>query len=177
MLLSDGELQEALASGHLRIDPPPSGNSIQPASIDLHLGPDLYVQSREAITGIIVNPEAVDVNRLVRTYAEYVDLAAAGRWVLRPGDFVIGETNERIDIPHDLGARVEGRSRLARLGVGVHITAPKIDPGFGTTVTLEIQNQGAWANELTAGMRICTLLVERLGKAAQEGYGGAFQGA
>ena len=80
-------------------------------------------------------------------------------------------------MPLDLSGRVEGRSRLARLGVGVHITAPKIDPGFRNRITLEMYNLGPWTIELTGGMTICTLLLERLSRPAQSGYDGMFQGS
>ena len=95
---------------------------------------------------------------------------------LKPHQFMIGMTAETVGLPLNLAGRVEGRSRLARLGVGVHITAPKIDPGFRNRITLEIFNLGLWTIELTAGMRICTLLVERLSKPAKVGYEGIFQG-
>ena len=83
---------------------------------------------------------------------------------------------ETVGLPFHLAGRVEGRSRLARLGVGVHITAPKIDPGFHNRITLEIYNLGPWTIELTGGMRICTLLVEKLNRPAMAGYAGIFQG-
>ena len=76
-----------------------------------------------------------------------------------------------------LSGRVEGRSRLARLGVGVHITAPKIDPGFHNQITLEIFHLGNTTVEISSNMIICTLLVERLGHPAGEGYQGMFQGS
>ena len=62
------------------------------------------------------------------------------------------------------------------MGVGVHITAPKIDPGFHNRITLEIYNLGPWTIELTGGMRICTLLLEKLSRPVQQGYEGIFQG-
>ena len=82
-----------------------------------------------------------------------------------------------VGLPLDLAGRVEGRSRLARLGLGVHVTAPKIDPGFRNRITLEMFNLGPWTIGLTANMRICSLVVEQLGRPAQGGYQGVFQGS
>ena len=110
----------------------------------------------------------------LQRYTELVDISNG--WDFKPNSFIIGETVEVIGLPLDLAGRIEGRSRLARLGVGVHITAPKIDPGFHNTITLEIYNLGPWTLRLNAGMRICSLLVERLGKPAEQGYAGMFQG-
>jgi dCTP deaminase len=66
--------------------------------------------------------------------------------------FVIGQTPEQVTLTTALAGRVEGRSRLARLGIGVHITAPKIDPGFSNNITLEMFNIGPSTIRLQAGM-------------------------
>ena len=177
MLLSDGELQEAIETGELVFGPPPMEGAIQPASVDLRLDAVIHVQSEKPVPGVSLDPEALEISRLIEAYTDKLDLSDGSPWRLGPGRFVIGRTLERVGLPFHLGARVEGRSRLARLGVGVHITAPKIDPGFNNQIALEIFNLGPWTVELKAGMRICTLLVERLGRPAQAGYGGVFQGA
>ena len=176
MLLSDSEIQEAIDSGELAIEPL-LGERIQPSSIDLTLGDILHVHSSRPIPGISIDPELLQVRPFISANTTEEDLSGGRIWKLEPGAFVIGETFETVGFPLHLAGRVEGRSRLARLGVGVHITAPKIDPGFHNRITLEIFNLGPWAIELKAGMRICTLIVERLGRAAQAGYGGVFQGA
>ena len=75
-----------------------------------------------------------------------------------------------------LSGRVEGRSRLARLGIGIHVTAPKIDPGYKNQITLEIFHVGKTKVLIPVHMTICTLLVERLGYPAGQRYQGIFQG-
>lgn len=175
MLLSDGEIRESLAAGDLTIQPRNEDN-IHHASVDLRLSEILRVQSRRPILGVSIDPELLDIMPFLMANTTEVDLSGGQIWKLEPGAFVIGETLETVGLPLHLAGRVEGRSRLARLGVGVHITAPKIDPGFRNRITLEIFNLGPWAIELRAGMRICTLIVERLGRAAQAGYAGVFQG-
>lgn len=59
---------------------------------------------------------------------------------LRPRKLVLAQTLEVVHLPNDLMGLVEGRSSWARFGVGVHITAPKIDPGYGQPITLELFN-------------------------------------
>ncbi len=148
MLLSGAEIREAVQSGSLVIDSVDfSSGVLQPASVDLTLDSILKIQSADPITGIKVQPETVDLQGLLDTYTESVapkDPPISGRqsWELKPQQFVIGRTAETVGLPFDLAGRVEGRSRLARLGVGVHITAPKIDPGFTNRITLEIFNLG-----------------------------------
>lgn len=175
MLLSDGEIREAVASGELLISPfDPTSDAVQPASVDLRLRPDLQVQSDAAILGIALDPEVVNVSDHLARYTDLVDISSG--WDFKPGGFVLGRTMETIGLPWHLAGRVEGRSRLARLGVGVHVTAPKTDPGFHNSITLEIYNLGPWTLRLRAGMKICSLSVERLGRTAEHGYAGMFQG-
>ncbi len=70
--------------------------------------------------------------------------------ILEPGHFVLAQTHESITIPDNLIGWVEGRSSWARLGISIHITAPKIDPGFRDHITLEMANVGEKAVELRA---------------------------
>ena len=177
MLLSGAEIQRAVESGELLISPCDfSTDVLQPASIDLHLDPIVQVQSSAPIPGIKVIPEDVDIQSLLRRHSDEQDISNGRSLAFEPGRFVIGKTTETVGLPFGLAGRVEGRSRLARLGIGVHITAPKIDPGFRNQITLEIFNLGPWTVELSAGMRICTFLVEQLREPSLWGYQGRFQG-
>jgi hypothetical protein len=63
---------------------------------------------------------------------------------------VLAQTLERVYIPPDLVGLVEGRSTWARVGVSIHVTAPKIDPGFDAQITLEMFNFGKVAVDLRA---------------------------
>ena len=108
-------------------------------------------------------------------YCESVDISSGAAFEIKRNAFVIAKTLERVEIPLDLAARVEGKSTLARFGLTVHITAPKIDPGFKGNITLEMFNLGPFSLKLTSGMRICGLTFERLGKSANQGYTGRFQ--
>lgn len=175
MLLSDGEIQLALESGELIVDPSPPSSSLQPASIDLRLDSVIKVQKSDT-TGITLDPIELNVNSYIRDYTEEVDVSPNG-YTLKPGAFIIGKTVETVGLSNRLSGRVEGRSRLARLGVGVHITAPKIDPGFHNQITLEIFHLGNTDVKISSGMTICTLLIERLGHPAGSGYHGMFQGS
>ena len=175
MLLSGEEIREAVADGELVIEPF-DNDSVQPACIDLKLYSLIRVQSNEPIKGIVLDPDTLNVQELLGRYSEEMDISENRSYEFGPGEFVIGETEEFVGLPNDLAGRVEGRSRLARLGIGVHITAPKIDPGFRSRITLEIYNLGPWTIRLKSGMTICTLLVERLSRPAEHGYAGMFQG-
>lgn len=181
MLLSDGELQLAMARGELAITPQPPDHSeqYQAASIDLRLGPIIWVQKdpdeNENGEGLIGGIDRISFNRYIERYTEETNIANTGGFVLRPGHLVIARTLERIKLSATLSGRIEGRSRLARIGVGVHLTAPKIDPGFDSNIALEIFHVGRRPVHLQNGIPICTLLVERLGLPTGRAYQGMFQ--
>lgn len=176
MLLSDGEIWESLNAGHIIIDPyPDDSDSVQASSVDLHLDGDLLIHRDVPVEGITIDPTTVDVMDHLRSYCRSVDISNGPPFEIRSNSFVIAQTLERVELPLDLAARVEGRSSLARFGLTVHVTAPKIDPGFNGNITLEMFNLGPFSLKLSYGMRICSLTFERLGRPANRGYRGRFQ--
>ena len=176
MILSDIQIQEAMATGDLAVVPfDPDSRAIQPASIDLRLGPEILDPGINPVAGIYIDPNKIDVDDFIRSQSTTRDLSRE-TFFLQPRQFVTGATLEHISLSTKLGARVEGKSRLARVGVGVHVTAPKIDPGFSNHITLEIFNLGPWTVILQNEMSICSLILEPLGQPARSGYEGMFQG-
>ncbi|MEF8915929.1 dCTP deaminase, partial [Natronomonas sp.] len=105
---------------------------------------------------------------------EYVDetyVEEGEDFILHPGDFVLGTTKERVEIPDDLIAHVEGRSSLGRLAVVVHATAGLCDPGYEGQITLELSNLGTAPVALTPEMRISQLTFTELKNPAERPYG------
>lgn len=175
MVLSDGELWEALESEHIVIDPYPDNlRLVQASSIDLRLASELLVHRKAQVAGVVIDPTLVNVMDHLNSYCEKVDLDSGTQFEIPQHGFVIAKTLERVEIPLDMAARVEGKSSLARFGLTVHMTAPKIDPGFKGQITLEMYNLGPFSLKLTTGMEICGLTFERLGKSAIQGYVGKF---
>ncbi len=105
---------------------------------------------------------------------------------MKPKEFILGWTVERIKLPHRsrLAARVEGKSSLARLGLGVHVTAPTLHAGFGydpkepegkgNPIQLEIWNIGNLTIRLAKGLAICQLIFEEVHGTPDKGYQGRF---
>ena len=84
---------------------------------------------------------------------------------LKSNGLLLAQTLETVHLPHDLMGLVEGRSSWARMGVGVHVTAPKIDPGFNKPITLELTNHSQADYQLEAGIeRPCQLILLRISK-------------
>ena len=167
MILSDRDLNERLASGAIKIDPPPDPlTQIQPASIDLRLGYDFqtFNYTRQAL----IDPADPATFEQLTTI---VQLGEDERFLVHPGEFVLATTLERVEVPNDLLARLEGRSSIGRLGIVIHSTAGYIDPGFKGQITLEISNLGRIAVALYPRMRICHLAFEEMRSPVSLGYG------
>ena len=166
MILSDADLLARLERGDLVVDPLDDPDlQVQPASIDVRLGHEFLEFQRANIPCIHPNSEEVD------EYVTETVVEEGAEFILHPGDFVLGTTKERVEVPPDLVAQVEGRSSLGRLAVVVHATAGFIDPGFRGTVTLELSNLGTAPVALTPGMRISQLVFTELRTPASRPYG------
>ena len=115
MILSDRSIREAIAAGRILIEPFDE-QSIQPSSVDLHLDHRFLVFRNHTMGHIDVRSDLSDLTDLV-------EAAADDPFMLHPGEFVLGSTSERVTVPDDLVARLEGKSSLGRLGLLIHSTA------------------------------------------------------
>lgn len=171
MILSDRDIRERLARGDLVVDPLEDPDvQVQPASIDLRLSNEFLV---------FRNPHVpyIDPRGPPQDLTEPLTVPEGGALVLHPGEFVLGSTLERVRIPPDLVARVEGRSSMGRLAVVVHATAGFIDPGFEGRITLELSNLGRVAVALHPGMRISQIVLHEMRSPAQRPYGSPGRGS
>lgn len=167
MILSDADIRERLDAGDLVVDPLDDPElQIQPASVDVRLGREFLEFRRANIPCIHPNSE-----QEIDEYVGETIIDDGDEFVLHPGDFVLGTTKERVEIPPDLVAQVEGRSSLGRLAVVVHATAGFIDPGYRGQVTLELSNLGSAPVALTPGMRISQLVFTELKTPSKRPYG------
>ena len=166
MILSDRDLRERLERGDIKIEPLLDPEiQIQPASIDLRLGLDFQTFNFTQLA--LIDP--LDPESFARLTTQ-VHLAKEDRFIVHPGQFILATTLERVEVPGDLVARLEGRSSVGRLGIVIHSTAGYIDPGFRGTVTLEISNLGVLPVALYPLMRICQIAFEQMSSPVSEGY-------
>jgi len=163
MILSDRELKRELDQGDLVVEPiEDEKQQIQPASIDLRLGKH-FTEPRAEKTTIDLGSED---HRLVgEDDEEYAGIT------IRPGDFYLGTTMERVEIPPNMMANIKGRSSIGRVGVIVHATAGVIDPGFKGQITLELSNLGNDKVHVPVGKRVAQLVVESISSTAERPYG------
>ncbi|MFE0490249.1 dCTP deaminase [Streptomyces griseoaurantiacus] len=162
-MLADWQIRDRIGTGSLEIHPF-DPERVQPASVDLLL--DQYVRTLTPWGGFI---DVADVEEGHTTLSE---IEEAG-WLLQPGEFLLGSTVERVSLPDDLAARVEGKSSLGRLGLTVHVTAGFIDPGFSGQITLEIANLSGTPIRLRRLMPIAQLCLVPMSAAPVRPYGRA----
>ena len=163
MILSDRTIREELSSGRITIEPLGEG-ALQPSSVDLHV--DRYFRVfRNHTTRVI------DVKEDQSDLTELVEVAEGDAFILHPGEFALGSTLERVALPDDLVARLEGKSSLGRLGLLIHSTAGFVDAGWDGHLTLELSNVANLPITLYPGMKIGQISFLRMTTAAEHPYG------
>jgi dCTP deaminase len=165
VILSDRTLREQIAAGRIVIDPLDE-TLVQPSSIDVRIS-NLFRVFRNHTRGVI------DVKQDTTDLTELIEIPADGSqpFMLHPGEFVLGSTLERIAVPDDLVARIEGKSSLGRLGLLIHSTAGFIDAGFDGHVTLELANVASLPITLYPGMKIGQVSFMQMTTPADKPYG------
>ena len=162
-VLSDGTIRRLVDEGRIKIDPWDPG-MIQPASVDLRLGDSFRVFHNHRAS-------AIDLRDPPTNLTEEVVVTGDEPFVIHPGEFALGRTQEWVELPDDIVARIEGKSSLGRLGLIVHATAGFCDPGWAGTLTLELANLTRIPIKLYAGLPIAQLSFMTLDAAAERPYG------
>jgi len=162
-------LREEIAARRIVIDPLDE-RCIQPSSIDVKVS-NLFRVFRNHTAGII------DVKQDLEDLTEMVNVDPDGVFMLHPGEFVLGSTLERITVPDDLVARIEGKSSLGRLGLLIHSTAGFIDAGFDGHITLELSNVASLPITIYPGMKIGQISFVQMTTPADNPYGKGARGS
>ena len=169
MILSDRSLREQLENGRIIIDPlDPS--ALQPSSVDLRLDRFFQVFRNHTMGHIDVKADLSDLTQLV-------EISQDESFILHPGEFVLGSTLERVAVPDDLVARLEGKSSLGRLGLLIHSTAGFVDAGFDGQLTLELSNVANLPITLYPSMKICQISFMEMTTPAEHPYGADLLGS
>ena len=169
MVLSDRTISRLLDEGRIEIEPYDPA-LLQPSSVDVRVDRFFRVFHNARYPFIDVREPQEDLTELVEVDEERP-------FILHPGEFVLGSTLERIRLPDDLVARLEGKSSLGRLGLLIHSTAGFIDPGWDGHVTLELSNVANLPITLYVGMKIGQLSFVQLTEPAENPYGAALLGS
>lgn len=178
MILTDLEIQNLIKKKLISIEPKPSIDAYDSTAVDLTLDPLIRV-FRPGTDGLIIDPSApgYKVTELIRGATDPVTITDQG-WDMPRGKLVLAWTKERVDLnlKGKVAARVEGKSGLARIGLGVHVTAPTIHAGFPGTIQLELVNHGPMSIKLRPGMAICQLIIETIKGTPSKAHNSQFAG-
>ena len=161
MILSDWDILQRLEKGEIKIEPFDS-SCLQPSTVDLHLSEEVRVFDNWQI-GVVDVKEKTDPSRLVRI--------PKGGFIVHPGEFLLGATVEKITLPSDIAAKLEGRSSLGRLGLIVHATSGYVDPGFSGWLTFELSNISRLPIKVYAGMKIAQICFFQMTNKVLHPYG------
>ncbi len=179
MILTDREIRLELDRGSLIIDPRPPTEAYASTSVDLTLDPQISMFKKSVVDSYFDPGKAdydIDATLGEKTYA--INITDENRFELMSGVLILAWTAERVDLRPSprLAARVEGKSSLGRIGLGVHVTAPTIHAGFNGRIRLEMINHGPLPIRLRPGMKICQLIFEQTLGTAEKVYNGRFAG-
>lgn len=147
MILSDVTLHDIIINQKVYLVNPFNEEMLQPNSIDLCLGDELKT----------IHGKSIDLSQ--------------GSYKIKPNEFLLGSTMEKIHVPRDLVAHIDGKSSIGRLGVFIHVSSGFVDSGFTGNITLEIYNCSDKEFELYHGMPICQIVYETLTTPVKRPYG------
>lgn len=169
MILADHQIADRCRTKSVSMIEPFDLRQVEPASYDVRLGNDFLVFERDHTPFIDLDKPA-DITK-------HVFINDGGYFLLHPGEFVLGVTAERINMPEDLVGRIEGKSSLGRLGLIVHATAGYVDPGFCGPLTLEMTCLHPLPIKLRPLYKIAQISFHEMSEPPVEPYKGRYQGA
>ncbi len=169
VVLSDRTIREELQAKRIIIDPL-DDSCIQPSSVDLHIDKHFRLFRNHSM-------RVIDVKEDLEDLTELVEVPTGQALMLHPGEFVLGSTLERVALPDDLVARLEGKSSLGRLGLLIHSTAGFVDAGWDGHLTLELSNVANLPITLYPGMKIGQISFLRMTTPADNPYGSSGLGS
>src|SRR3984893_431194 len=169
MVLSDRTIRRMIAEERIGIAPYDPG-LLQPSSLDVRV--DRYFR-------VFRNSRYpfIDVKQAQEELTELVEIDDETPFILHPGEFVLGQTLERVRLPDDLVARLEGKSSLGRLGLLIHSTAGFVAAGFEGNLTLDLSNVANLPITIYYGMPIGQISFMRMDGPVERPYGSGEAGS
>ncbi|MGA2418168.1 MAG: dCTP deaminase [Candidatus Staskawiczbacteria bacterium] len=166
MILSDVDIKKHIEQGTIKINPFPNfEEQLGPCSLDLHLGNSFKIFKVSRYSFIDLK-NATNIDDMM----EEVVVKDGAPFIIQPHDFVVAVTKEEIILPANMMGRLDGRSSLARLGLVIHVTAARFDPGWKGKAVMELGNLGTVPIVLYSGMRICAMTFEGISSSSEIPY-------
>lgn len=171
MRLCDSDIIEHLNQGKIAISPRPNDDMISGITVDLTLGNKFRVFQDHTAPFIDLSGAKKETEQAMeRVMSDEIVISEDESFFLHPGELALAITHESITLPDNLVGWLDGRSSLARLGLMVHVTAHRIDPGWSGNIVLEFYNSGKLPLALKPLMKIGALSFETMSGPAQKPY-------
>jgi dCTP deaminase len=171
MRLSDKDIEISLERGEIIITPAPDSSMISGVSVDIRLGNEFRVfQDHTAPYIDLSGPKAEMQKAMDSVMSDEIVIADGEAFFLHPGELALAVTYESVTLPDNIVGWLDGRSSLARLGLMVHVTAHRIDPGWSGQIVLEFYNSGKLPLALRPKMKIAALNFETMSSSAARPY-------
>lgn len=171
MRLSDKDIEQSLADGNIIIEPKPDVSMISGVSVDIRLGNEFRVFKEHTAPYIdLSGPKAEMQKAMNSVMSDEIHIEDGEAFFLHPGELALAVTYESVTLPDDIVGWLDGRSSLARLGLMVHVTAHRIDPGWSGQIVLEFYNSGKLPLALRPKMKIAALNFETMSSSALRPY-------
>lgn len=171
MRLTDRQIVSYLDAQRIAIEPRPKTEDISGVTVDIHLGNEFRVLEDHAAPFIDISGPRDDIERAIQqVMSDPIVLKPEQAFFIHPGEFALAVTHESVTLPADMVGWLDGRSSLARLGLMVHVTAHRIDPGWSGQIVLEFFNSGKLPLALRPHMKIGALSFELLDEPCAHPY-------
>jgi len=171
MRLSDIDIEQCIRNGEIVITPNPDISMISGVSVDIRLGNEFRVFKDHTVPYIDLSAPKAEVQAAMNAVmSEEINIAEGEAFFLHPGELALAVTYESVTLPDNIVGWLDGRSSLARLGLMVHVTAHRIDPGWSGQIVLEFYNSGKLPLALRPKMKIAALNFETMSSSAERPY-------
>lgn len=171
MRLSDKDIEQSLNDGKICIEPTPDSSMISGVSVDIRLGNEFRVFKEHTAPYIDLSGPKDEMQKAMNSVmSDEIHIADGDAFFLHPGELALAVTYESVTLPDDIVGWLDGRSSLARLGLMVHVTAHRIDPGWSGQIVLEFYNSGKLPLALRPKMTIAALNFETMSTSALRPY-------
>ncbi|WP_108650952.1 dCTP deaminase [Dongshaea marina] len=171
MRLCDTHIEQYLAEGKIKVEPAPAIERISGVSLDVLLGNAFRVFKDHTAPYIDLSANSDQMaDAINRVMSDEIIIEDGEAFFLHPGELALAVTHESVTLPDNVVGWLDGRSSLARLGLMVHVTAHRIDPGWSGKIVLEFYNSGKLPLALRPKMVIGALNFELLSAPAARPY-------
>lgn len=171
MRLCDKDIEKRIEQGDIVIVPKPDASMISGVSVDIRLGNEFRVFQDHTAPFIDLSGPREEVQAAMNTVmSDEIVIPDGEAFFLHPGELALAVTYESVTLPDNVVGWLDGRSSLARLGLMVHVTAHRIDPGWHGQIVLEFFNSGKLPLALRPKMKIAALNFETMSGSADRPY-------